>query len=144
LAAIDLPDINVWIALSAPDHVHRARAERYWSEEASSELAFNAVTMLGLVRVCSNAPSFAGVPLSPTAAWTVFQSWTGFDQVVYLSDPGECLKMLDSFMASGPASRRTWTDSYLAAFAITAGLRLVSFDGDFHRFTDLDFLYLEP
>ena len=36
LAAIDLPEVNVCIALSAPDHVHRAKAEQYWKEEASS------------------------------------------------------------------------------------------------------------
>jgi predicted nucleic acid-binding protein len=37
-----------------------------------------------------------------------------------------------------------WTDAYLAAFAITSGSRLVSFDADFARFPGLHFLHLKP
>ena len=142
MATIDLPDVNVWIALSAPDHVHRARAERYWQEEAAAQLAFSTVTMLGLVRVCSNAPLFAGLPLEPAAAWAMFQGWMGFDQVVYLSEPVTCRQALDNLVTGGSVARRTWTDSYLAAFAKMARLRLVSFDADFRGYPGLDFLYL--
>ena len=41
------------------------------------------------------------------------------------------------------ASRHFWTDAYLAAFALTAGMRLVSFDSGFTRFKDLDCLILD-
>ena len=37
---------------------------------------------------------------------------------------------------------RLWTDAYLAAFAITTGCRLVSFDADFQRFPALLLLHL--
>ena len=32
------------------------------------------------------------------------------------------------------ASPKVWMDAYLAAFAITGGLRLITLDGDFRRF----------
>jgi predicted nucleic acid-binding protein len=35
-----------------------------------------------------------------------------------------------------------WTDAYLAAIALAAGCRMVSFDSDFQRFPDLNFLHL--
>jgi len=38
---------------------------------------------------------------------------------------------------------RFWTDAYLAAFARSAGMRLVSFDAGFARFDRLDCLLLE-
>ena len=37
-----------------------------------------------------------------------------------------------------------WTDAYLAAFAQSAGLRLVSFDRGFGRFLGLEKLVLAP
>jgi toxin-antitoxin system PIN domain toxin len=144
LAAIDLPDVNVWIALSAPDHEHRVRAERYWTDEAAPRLAFCTVTMLGLVRICSNAPLFSGAPLGPADAWAILQGWMGFDEIVYLSEPDECRLELGRMLAAGTVVRRAWTDAYLAAFAITAGARIISFDTDFHQFPGLDFLQLTP
>lgn len=144
MAAIDLPDVNVWIALSAPDHEHRARAERYWREEAAAQVAFNSVTMLGLVRICSNAPIFGGAPLDPIDAWAIFQGWSGYDEIVFLAEPGGCRQALNRLVTAGSVARRTWTDSYLAAFAMTDSLRLVSFDADFHRYRGLDFLHLTP
>ncbi len=144
MTTIDLPDVNVWIALSAPDHQHRGRAGRYWQEEAATQVAFTTITMLGLARVCSNAPIFGGQSLDPADAWAIFHGWMGFDEIAYLSEPGECRQALDKLLAAGMVARRTWTDSYLAAFAMTAGLRLVSFDTDFHRYRGLNFLHLAP
>jgi predicted nucleic acid-binding protein len=42
------------------------------------------------------------------------------------------------------ASPKLWMDAYLAAFAITGGLRLVTFDKDFRKFENqgLDWLLL--
>jgi len=42
----DLLDASVWIALSAPEHVHDARARRYWDEEAADDLVFCRATAL--------------------------------------------------------------------------------------------------
>ena len=144
MAAIDLPDINVWIALRAPDHEHRTRAERYWRQEAAPRLAFCTVTMVGLVRVSCSAPLFAGQPLDPETAWAAVQGWMAFNEVVTMREPDGCLAKLDSLVTSGYVTRRTWTDSYLTAFAMSSGLRLVSFDADFRRCPDLDLLHLSP
>ncbi|MEA2558637.1 MAG: hypothetical protein QOH06_141 [Acidobacteriota bacterium] len=35
---IDLPDINVWLALGVADHAHHQRARSYWYEEAGLNL----------------------------------------------------------------------------------------------------------
>ena len=45
-------------------------------------------------------------------------------------------------MREGDLSARLCTDAYLAALAISNGWRLVSFDRDFERFSDLQRLSL--
>ena len=142
MVAVDLPDINVWIALSAPEHAHRIRADRYWHESAPEMVVFNIVTMLGLVRISSNAPLFHGSAKTPIGAWMQFQKWMDLPGTSFMEDSPEVRKTLDTIIHSGVVTGKTFTDAYLAAFAISNGLRLVSFDSDFHRFTDLDFLHL--
>lgn len=51
----DLLDASVWLPLSAPDHVHYARARRYWDHEAGRELAFCRVTALALLCHLTNS-----------------------------------------------------------------------------------------
>lgn len=139
---IDLPDVNVWVAFSAPNHVGRRRAEEYWRAEAADHAVFNAITMLGFVRVCSRAPIFDGAVLSPAESWSIYLGWRARSEVTYLREPARCNLVLHRLLGKGIVSAATWTDAYLAAFAIAGGLRLVSFDGDFRRFPGLNFLYL--
>jgi predicted nucleic acid-binding protein len=44
---------------------------------------------------------------------------------------------LAAFIAADAVTPGLWTDAYLAAFALSAGLRMVSFDSDFGRFAGL-------
>ena len=60
----DLPDVNVWIALAAPDHVHHHRAVAYWRTEALPAMIFCRTTMLGFVWI-SSSPRFMGGRPSP-------------------------------------------------------------------------------
>jgi uncharacterized protein len=60
--AIDLPDINVWLAFSVADHVHHQRARLYWYEESGDQLAFCRVTALGFLRLSTNPMAMSGQP----------------------------------------------------------------------------------
>ncbi len=42
------------------------------------------------------------------------------------------------------ASPKRWMDAYLAAFAIAAGMRLVTFDSDFGQFESMGFDLILP
>jgi uncharacterized protein len=54
-----LPDINVWLALVLPDHVHRERALTWWERQADS-IAFCRFTQLGLLRLLTTASVMKG------------------------------------------------------------------------------------
>jgi predicted nucleic acid-binding protein len=68
----DFPDVNVWVALTAEDHVHHIRAETYWRTEADERLSFCRTTVLGLVRVTSQQRTFGGHPLAPLESWECY------------------------------------------------------------------------
>jgi len=48
---VDLPDLNVWLALACPDHSHHHQALHYWEQQAAEQVLFCTVTALGLVRL---------------------------------------------------------------------------------------------
>ena len=48
---VDLPDLNVWLALAWPDHSHHHQALHYWEQQEAEQVLFCTVTALGLVRL---------------------------------------------------------------------------------------------
>ena len=138
----DLPDINVWLGLSDPNHPMHESATAYWHDEASPSLAFCRTTALGLPRLLCRQTYAGGVSFSSDEAWRIYLDWRASRGVSLLADPAGVEERLQAFVDSGIVLPRLWTDAYLAAFAISAGLRLVTFDKDFERFPGLVLLRL--
>jgi hypothetical protein len=107
-----------------------------------STIAFNAVTMMGLVRLFATAPLYEGRRLDPTSAWAVFQSWMHQPETIYLPEPAGCRDTLDELVRAGHVLSKEWTDAYLAAFATAGRLRLVTLDRGFRHYPSLDLLEL--
>lgn len=138
----DLLDASVWIASTAPEHVHHARARRYWEQEAADEVAFCRLTALALLRYLTNPRILGDAALDGAAAWEALRILLAMPGVRWLEEPAG----LDDWLArwTGALDLRGghWTDAYLAAFAAAAGCRLVAFDTDFHRYDGVEFLHL--
>jgi len=143
-ASTDLLDVNVWLGLSLPEHPYHERARRYWFEESGIEIAFCRVTALALLRLTTQPAVMGGDPLSVAGAWRLYRQYRDMPEVVLFREPDGLDRRFAAWATSEAPSRRLWTDAYLAAFAITGQLRLVSFDNDFERFEDLSLLQLEP
>jgi len=139
---IDLLDVNVWLALSASEHPNYDSARAYWGNTAAERLAFCRITMLGLLRLMTNVTVMGGVPLSVSEAWTAYAAWRAMPEVAVAREPEGCEALLAGWAGRDESSGRQWTDAYLAAFARSGGMRLVSFDRDFEQFDDLDLLLL--
>lgn len=139
----DLLDVNVWLPLSAPDHPHHARSRRYWQDESADSVAFCRVTALALLRHLTNPRIMAHAVLTGVEAWRAYERWIALPEVslaVELADLDQHLAKLARAVDLTPT---LWTDAYIAAFAIGGGHRVVTFDGDFRRFPDLDLLHLQ-
>lgn len=138
----DLLDVNVWLALVVSEHPAHERARRYWMEESADKAAFCQVTRLGLLRLLTNDRAMGGKALRSSEAWKVYQNWLDEPDVITFAEPGACESILGSWAARDQLHPKLWTDAYLAAFAISGRLRMVSFDRDFERFDGLDWLHL--
>jgi toxin-antitoxin system PIN domain toxin len=140
-APADLPDVNVWLALSVSHHPHHRQAVAYWSAEAAAQVGFCRVTMLGLLRLLTHPRVMGASAMVSPAALAVLQQWQRLPEVSLRADPAT-LDTAFSHLLQNNLPPRLLTDAYLAAFALSGGLRLVTFDKDFGRFPGLNLLLL--
>ena len=139
----DLPDVNVWLALADGNHSHHAAAQRYWQHQAASSVAFCRVTMLGFIRLATH-PKVLSRPLSPAEAWGIYRQYLDQADVGIVHENPATEAVFETLTRQADFSPPLWTDAWIAAFALSNGWRVVSFDADFNAFAGLDFLHLTP
>ncbi len=137
----DLPDVNVWLALVDENHFHHGKAAAYWQSQASPQIVFCRLTALAFLRLATHSKVLSR-PLSPDEAWDIYQRYRIEANVGFIEDSAEIDAGFMSLSRAADFPHHLWTDCCLAAFARFRNCRIVSFDADFHHFTDLDFLHL--
>lgn len=135
---IRLADANILLALVVRGHGHHRRAAEWLSSLGTRQCAVCRVTQMALLRHLTNRVIMREEVLSQQAAWDAYDALMDDERLVFLPEP---LGLETEWRADSrqSASRDRWTDAYLAAFAISGGLRLSSFDRGFARFAGLDF-----
>jgi predicted nucleic acid-binding protein len=98
--------------------------------------------MLGYLRLTTNDKVMAGMPLTVTEAWNAYAALYSAPEVFLATEPANCDSAFQQIALAGSMASRLWTNAYLAAFAITAGMRAVTFEDDFARFNGLNLLKL--
>ena len=126
------PDINVWVALTHGQHVHHLVAND-WLEllEADVRLCFCRFTQLGLLRLLTAEVVMGDEVLTQRAAWQAYDRWTAKEHVRYLNEPDGLDRKFREFTHGTRSSPQAWGDAYLAAFADTSQVTLVTFDRGF-------------
>ena len=127
MSSLNFPDINVWLALAAPEHLHAAVAQRWWNEE-SGAIAFSRLTELGFLRLMTTAAVMDGKPLTVAEAWRVYDRLYDDDRVMFLSEPPEVERLFREKASGRTASPKLWADAWLLAVAQAAGGILITFD----------------
>jgi uncharacterized protein len=140
--AIDLLDVNVWLALAHPAHTHHEAAKTYWSE-TQAQLAFCRLSMQGFLRLVTQSAVMGAAVHTPKEAWSIYAAHLSGGRTVFLSEPAKLEDQVRSYTTRPAFNLRDWTDAWLASFAIAAGCRLVSFDGEFRQYEGLSFLPLK-
>jgi hypothetical protein len=123
-----LPDVNVWIALYSPGHAHHRTALEWFDRSAPSDLVFCRVTQMGFLRLLTNRHVMGINALGPAKAWGAFDEFLKSSRVYFAKEPPGLEETWRRAMHGPESGSNTWTDAYLAAFAIQAGLTLVTFD----------------
>jgi hypothetical protein len=123
------PDVNVWLALNYPAHIHHEAAERWYeSSDYPPILIFCRHTQLSLFRLLGTEAILGQDVLSQRRCWTVFDEWIVLGDAVFAEEPTELEAALRLRTSGDSTSPKTWADAYLAAFAEAANLTLVTFD----------------
>lgn len=124
---MSFPDINVWLALAAPEHVHAAKARAWWNRE-TGRIAFSRFTQMRFLRLITTAATMDGKPLSVAEAWEVHDRFYQDDRVGFLAEPSETEALFRKYASARTASPKIWADAWLLAFAEASQGTLVTFD----------------
>ena len=97
--------------------------------------------MLGLVRLLSNPKVMGEQALDLKQSLATYLRFAALPEIGWQAEPSDCGDRLQQLVALD-LTARLLTDAYLAAFAESSRLRMVTFDKDFGRFQGLDCLRL--
>ena len=140
----DLPDVNVWLALTVQEHPFHSMACRWWMEDAADQVLFCRVTALGLVRLLGQERVMGAGALPMDQVLELYEALLSLVEVGWAEEPMAVDALWRSLMREHQITSRHSTDAYLASLAQHQDLRLVSFDTDFQRFSHLRMRILPP
>ncbi len=134
-----LCDVNFLVPICYDHHVfHPHAVDWLQSHNRAGEFAVCRVSQLGLLRLLNNPAAMREDVLTVDEVWRVFDALMQDDRFTFIGEPLGLEAALRRLLRGAAFSPKRWQDAYLAAFAITAGLRLVTFDGAFRQFDGLD------
>lgn len=123
------PDVNVWLAMSSPDHTHFAKAWSWYTAlPAEAVPVFCRFTQLGLLRLLTTQSVMGAGTLTQAEAWNAYDEWIKAAGAEFASEPAGIDSCFRSKTDADTTSPKAWADAYLAAFAEAGGLRIVTFD----------------
>lgn len=140
-----LPDVNIWLALGLPEHVHHHAATE-WFDPDDHPIYFCRASQQGLLRLLTTSAVLAPyklAPLSNRQAQVRMNEILALERVRMADEPRALEADWARYADSSFASPKLWMDAYLAAFALCGGYRLVTTDKAFKQFKGLDVLILK-
>jgi toxin-antitoxin system PIN domain toxin len=126
-AGLAIPDIDVWLALAAPEHPHNSLAGQWWRQH-EGQIAFARLSQLGLLRLTTTAAAMDGNPLTIDEAWRVYDRFYDDDRVTFVPEPSEVEQSFRERAVGRTASPKVWAEAWMLAMAEAAGGVLVTFD----------------
>ena len=142
-----LCDSNVFLAIAVGQHAHHPVAAAWFGALAETDTAcFCHATRISFLRLLTQKIAEGYTPLTNREAWSVHDRLMDDDATGFAPEQPGLDGLWRQWAAIDTASPKVWMDAYLAAFAVSAGMRLVTFDKDFRRFVPhgLDLLQLTP
>jgi toxin-antitoxin system PIN domain toxin len=138
MASACLFDTNVWVAIAFSSHPHHGVARKQFELATSNRPAgFCRATQHAFLRLLTTPAIqklFASGVITNDEAWKLWAQLMDLPQVVWLEEPHGIELHWQKLACLSSASPKVWMDAYLAAFAITGGLLLMTLDTDFKKY----------
>jgi toxin-antitoxin system PIN domain toxin len=130
-------DVNVWLALTADNHCHYRAANAALPHLPAP--VFCRATQAGFLRLLTNPNAMGQNVCTPATAWSLYDKIFQNVEATIMEEPFGLEGQWRAYCAKPEiVSGSAWNDAYLAAFALCAGLQLVTFDRGFKKFPGLD------
>jgi hypothetical protein len=130
-------DVNVWLALAADNHLHYRAANAALPDLPAP--VFCRFTQAGFLRLLTNSHAMGRNVCTPTQAWSLYEKAFQNLEASFRDEPSGLEHQWQVFITNSErTSGSAWNDAYLAAFALRAGIPLVTFDQGFKKFPGLD------
>lgn len=105
-------------------------------------------SFLGLVTTPVLLKAYGAKGMTNRDALVALDALQALPQVAMRDEPPGVYALWRTLATSDSASPKVWMDAYLAAFAISGGMRMLTIDRDFNNFVkqglDLSLLSIEP
>ena len=138
------PDVNVWLALTWEGHeLHQVARMRFQGLGAGDRLGFCRFTQISLLRLLTTPAVMRDDTMTLAEAWSAYDRWFHDDRVLFLDEPPNVETGFRAVSGRSHPDPKLWAEAYLAAFANSEEMRLVTFDRVLLGSVDHPFL-LEP
>jgi len=135
---MQVPDINVLVALALGTHPHHELALAWWKEIIQDGEPFVVPDFVaaGFVRVATNR-SVSGGALGFADAFHFLERLRNAPTYLHWRGSAEIIAIFEQVVREANPPTRLTSDAYIAACAISVGGTLVTLDRDFRRFDGL-------
>ena len=121
-------DANVWLALIWSRHVHSERARSWFEQAGEEQFFFCRFTQMSVLRLLTTDPIMGKDTRTMSEAWSLWDRIWADTRIAFLPEPEDLEKEFRARSRLSTRSPKVWADAYLLAFAVVAGLKLVTFD----------------
>jgi len=129
--SLNFPDTNVWLALVWERHSHAGTAQAWFNGCVGEQFFFCRFTQIALLRLLTTKAVMGKELRTMAGAWEIYDRCCADERIAMLAEPEGMDLKFRNLARSRLSSPHVWADAYLAAFASTAGLKLVTFDKAF-------------
>jgi toxin-antitoxin system PIN domain toxin len=121
-------DANVWMALLWTRHLHSEKARLWFDKVGDEQFFFCRFTQITVLRLLTTEKVMGIDTKTMAEAWRLWDQIWADERVAFLPEPQGLEREFQSRSRLSSRSSKIWADAYLAAFALVAGLELVTFD----------------
>jgi hypothetical protein len=131
-------DLNLLLYAINADASHHRRALDSWEAAINGDepVGLAWTVLLGFLRLATR-PGVFPRPLAIEEALDCVDSWLSHPNSTLVSETEDHWRVLKTLVEGAGTAGNLTSDAHLAALAICRGATLVSFDGDFARFSSL-------
>lgn len=132
-----LVDINVLIAILVDTHPLRQPALAWWNRQPAGGAGLCRLVQLGVVRLLANPRVMERAVITAQQAWELTRQLLADERLEFWTEPAGFEHQFPKLLRYAVPTPALVTDAYLAAFALSRGVGVATFDRGFQQFEGL-------